>query len=314
MCKILVIPRIDSLAEKQVRDLVRHVSKLMTERDADGFGYAYLGDSGIYAERFLDTSRINPMLPSSPRVSFLEPQSECHGVPSKPVGGLIVHARTSTNKVSLGATHPFIQDGRALIHNGVVSNLGESVDYPSGNDSEMLFQHYLKGGIDRVSASVAGYYAVGILDERTKQTVVFKDATARLYGIYVKAIKSYAFATTPEILSKVAGFFKEKCRVLKFRDNTHLVFNASGRLVSESTFTPIERSFGALDYQSLGYSSGVTVDEPGVDDTIPDYRLEHCDIEDAFGRPVSFEEFSKMSASEQDECRIRDGHKLRYGA
>lgn len=310
MCKLLIIPRIDKLTQDETAKLVQHVRKKMTERDADGFGYAYLGQKGLYSERFLDTERVRAMLPEMPLASFIEARSDCYGTPSKPIGGLLVHSRTSTNLVSLNATHPFIEAGQAFIHNGVVSNVGEAVSYPSGNDSEMLFQHYLKGGIQRVSESVSGYYACGILDANRKQTVVIKDSTANLYCIYVKKLESFAFGTTAEILGKVANFFKERCRVMKVKNNVCVTFNASGRCISETSFKPIERSFGELDYKSLGTSY---LEYKPKEVKREDYELEVSEIYDSWGRPISYPEYTAMSLAEQEECRIYDGHRARMG-
>jgi predicted glutamine amidotransferase len=315
MCKVLIIPSVKKLNEDQIKGLVKAVAGVMTQRDSDGFGYAYVGKEGLYAERFLDVERIKPMLPEAPNANFLEPESDCVGTISKPVGGLIVHSRTSTNVTTLQATHPFVKDGKALIHNGVCTNVGDPVEYPSGNDSEMLFQHYLLGGMSRVAASVAGYYAVGLLDADKRQTVVFKDSTAHLHSVYVKTLGSLVFATTPEILDKVCKYFKEQCRVMRVKDNVHLTFDANGKLIEQSDFVPMKRTFGELDSKSLGYTPteyGASVDDgPTVE--IPAHRMENVQIYDAFGRELTYEQYQALSPSERLMCEVFDGART-YGA
>ncbi len=309
MCKVLIIPNVAKLDQTEVKALIKAVAGVMTERDQDGFGYAYQGAKGLYSERFLDVDRVKPMLPDAPLHSFLEACSDSSGVASKPIGGLLVHSRTSTNVTTLAATHPFTHDNVAMIHNGVCANVGEVVEYPSGNDSEMLFKHYLAGGMDRVAKSVSGYYAVGMLDGKKRQTIVIKDSTANLYSVYVAALGSLVFATTEAILDKVCKHFKEQSRTMRVKDNVHLVFSVSGALISQSSFTPIKRSFGELDARSLGYvpnDYGISEDD-GPSISVPANRLESLDIYDRQGRLVPYEVYKTLSVDEQESCEVFDG-------
>lgn len=317
MCKLFVLTKTQDLTETQLKKLIRETSKELLVGNSDGFGYSIATSQGFYGERFTETNsmsfshfgeRSNINGPSDEYIFGDEIQNS-FGVKSPHSGGLIVHARTSTNKLGLVNTHPFNSERYSLVHNGVVDNVGVEVDRVSDNDSEYILRHYDSGGIDNVVNSVSGYYALGILDADTGNTIVVRDATANLYGAYFKSIDAYAFATTKKTLEIASKVLKSKCVIREVKTNTAMVFSREGILIETITFTPKEKSFGRLDEMSLGRS----YESLSWRDDIPSYRqYDDGDLNyvNAQGMPISEEDYELLTWAEQSNCSVYKNGKL----
>jgi hypothetical protein len=97
-------------------------------------------------------------------------------IKSTPIRQLVIHHRTSTNKVGYDYTHPFEYKGNYLTHNGVIT-VPKKYATKTENDSEILLHHLIDTDFD--TKSVSGYFSCFILNDKTTTVVV--DATAPMY-------------------------------------------------------------------------------------------------------------------------------------
>jgi predicted glutamine amidotransferase len=319
MCKIFIATNTAKMTKKQLTALIDAVAKPITDAERDGFGLAYNTESGLYAEQWVNPNDfLAKKIKRGPNDAVLMAPPE-HNVigtnDSKHVGGLLVHGRTSTNNVSLINTHPFVNDRYALIHNGVVQNIGEHVERVSTNDTEFVLTHYTNGGMPKVAESLTGYYACGLIDKTNGNTIVFRDATARLNVTWLDKFQCYIFATNQKIIvaaCKALGV--KRYNVSEAQENFHAVFDVNGDLISRDSFEPKKRSFGALDYKSLGSASSYANSYESVwADDMPSYRRkDESSIEyvNRDGMPISEEQFELLDWNEQAECQILQDGKL----
>ena len=98
-------------------------------------------------------------------------------VMSKPdIATLVVHHRTSTNKVDFDHTHPFSYKDHYMTHNGVIS-IPIAYATKTSNDSEQLLHHLIDTNYE--TRLVNGYYSCFILNK--KETIVVVDGIAPIY-------------------------------------------------------------------------------------------------------------------------------------
>jgi len=310
MCKIFVLTNTNKLTTKQLENLIEKVSIPVTDNMSDGFGLAYSTENSFYAERWVSPNdflmRKATVGPNDDAL-MLPPLMDAFGEKTKASGGLLMHGRQSTNNVSLENTHPFINDRYALIHNGVVHNEGDAVLRLTDNDTEFLLIKYSQGGMERVSESLSGYYACGMLDAENGNTIIFRDATARLYVAWFEKFETYVFATTKSIIIAAANSLGvKKFNVREAAENFHAVFDQNGKLLESTGFTPKLRSFGALDKQSLG----VEFDWTHYEQDVPVYRQDESimQIVNERGMPISEIAYDMLNNAEQMKCSfIRNG-------
>jgi hypothetical protein len=176
-------------------------------------------------------------------------------------GGLLVHARISTNSISLDNTHPFVNDAYSLVHNGIIDNEGEQYEQKSTCDTEHALHHLTTKGAQGMVANVSGYYAIGALNRLTGELLVVKDHIANLNACYIPSLDSMAFGTSADQLReilKAADLAHTKVKAVK--DNVALTFNRSGDLVSQIEITPLERRT-AWDKDAYARSMGWDYDD-----------------------------------------------------
>ncbi len=323
MCKLFIATNTSKLKVSQLKKLIHAVKEPLTKTNDDGFGWAAHSDKGIFGERysnelnkglFIDLRRFYNARPGPYDSKLFMKLYDSFGRQGKLKGGLVVHGRTSTNAVNLLNTHPIVNDSHALVHNGVVENVGKTVTRRTTNDSEFILQHYSEGGIDQVSASVEGYYACGILEKDTGNTIVIKDSTAPLVAAWVEELSTYFFASSHDVILEALKALKMQAAIEEVKTNQHLVFNVAGELIAQTEFTPRKRSYGATDYRSLGRSAGQ--DSSWFDDytsqrwgtggntsDIPAYREDAYEIYDATGRKISESEYEQLTADKMALCQ-----------
>ena len=204
------------LAWKFIRKMAKEMSGFS---DDDGLGYAAIdGEGKLFGERWF-----------SPKEAFLNREEKgmiaeevikrykgfvkgklsvynnFGDVHDKSLRSIMLHARNATNEKSLRNTHPFVIDGTALIHNGVISNDDMLIKKISSCDSEVILNEYLRLNvvnnikkIDEVAARLNGYYAVGVMGKQKNGRLildVFKDSVARLRGYFIKELDTIVFTT-----------------------------------------------------------------------------------------------------------------------
>lgn len=233
MCKIFALTSLKNIVVDNV--LLDSVKKAVCKHnDKDGFGYAILDDkNNICGERTTKPLNFNPL--NSKKGSktlalpIVENSSNVFGMLKANPKSLIAHGRYSTNTISLENTHPFYNGNEALIHNGVVQDAYNEVTSKllTDCDSEILLRHWEQGGIDSIERGVTGYYAMAVLDN-TGILHIVRDDKAVLFIAWIKTIRSFAIATTQEII-------KDICKDMKWEyeypelilDNTYVVFDGN---------------------------------------------------------------------------------------
>jgi len=257
MCKLFALTDASGIhVTDKLMDTLRQYLCVM---DKDGFGYSVQGEKGVFGERTLDAthsfkSRLG-IKNKTRDLSFVEKRSNGFGVRSKVMGSLMAHGRMSTNHVSLPCTHPYVDAGVSLIHNGVVNDMSlDKIKCETLNDTEICLRYWQKSGIDGIVENVGGYYALIIQEDG--RTHILRDDRAQLVVAWVETIGSFMFATNEGIIQGVCKSMKWKHDLVeKVRDNCYLVFERN-ELVYESSISPKKAMIDqALVTRSLGYES-----------------------------------------------------------
>lgn len=229
MCKIAIIPKIESGSEELAQELLIALTGPMTERDSDGYGYIALGDAGIFGERWLNVDQAWCERESTPKelnqfASILESSEVTHsefGTRTKRIYSIAAHARMATCGIALENVHPFVNESESigLIHNGVIQNAHEFKLRLSTCDSESILHAYEKHDVaesfKKIQVAVKelqGWYAVALYSKNSKgawSLDIFKEERANLHCAYVDGIGAI-FVTNPDHL-------RDACDALKLR-------------------------------------------------------------------------------------------------
>lgn len=225
MCKIAVFPMIKEGKEKEAWKLALALTPLLTASDNDGFGYMALSDKGLYGERWVNTKQAfkkrrqiknTPELMNYADVFKTIEGYNTFGDRGKRTFSLALHARKATCGVSLGNTHPFVDDTATLgiIHNGVITNSSQLGVATSGCDSEAILNMASKFSVSEdiehwqsATAELTGWYAVAAFVKDAQNTWhldIVKDSMASLYAGYVDQLEAVVFCTSQEVLLKAA--------------------------------------------------------------------------------------------------------------
>lgn len=265
MCKLFILTNSTRIEKKsQITDLVETTLAHITGYDRDGFGYAIMGEKGVFGERYngLDDITLSTLKRRSPMpekyADLFRKLTNCErfGEYSKPQGSILIHARASTNSVCLENAHPHWNDQYTLIHNGVVNNEGKTYEMKSKScDSEHLLHHLTNGGLPAMVTNITGYYAVGVINNKSGELLIVKDDVAKLYGTYIPKLDTLAFATSREHIESV-------CRdmgwtitdVWPVEDNTALKFSRLGAFIGKEKITPKKKTYGPVTTYS-GYDN-----------------------------------------------------------
>lgn len=232
MCKLIIMTKAP-LVEDPIKQ-TELFNKLLTDlarTEKDGLGIAYLDSSGaIQSRRWSASKGFHGLEVDGPR------DKSDPVVPVPAAGFVLLHGRTATSPKSLENAHPHCgndADGGAyaLIHNGVVSMEFKDKQpigpISSSCDSELILAAWIYGGMERVSETVRGYYAFGLIvagKERSFLHVV-KDRKANLY-VGETDDSGFIFATTPELVGMAGG--NKYARMI---DLAHLTFSDTGEMI-----------------------------------------------------------------------------------
>lgn len=220
MCKLFLITEIEdqTKAELFARAAIPHITKT----DNHGLGIMRLGEQGIHIQRWLHPGSINRRETHYLKKyeSALACQRNTEGTRPKELKAIAIHGRFATCDKSLRNTHPFMRDGVALMHNGIISNASEYKREVSDCDSEALLTQYID---HRVSESepqdigetlghamdgVGGYYAAIVFNE-SGSVDVWRDNQATLCLAHVRGI-GIVVSTTQEIIKRTAKALRTK--------------------------------------------------------------------------------------------------------
>lgn len=233
MCKILNIAGIKPENNEAAWKFIKAMAKPMSVGQRDGLGYAAITAEGkLFGERWLDNSTaFKKELVKEPHDAIegfaetlttptFEYNSYGDVVPELAVA-ITMHTRMATSPKGMMNTHPFVDEGVSLIHNGVIRN-DENFKLKSTCDSEAILRAYLKEkvsnsleNVQAMATSLVGYYACGVLTNTKTGPImdVFKGTGARLYAIYVKELDTYVFSTDDDDIKAV-------CNLLGFEIGT----------------------------------------------------------------------------------------------
>lgn len=213
MCKLLCIVDIENV-DLAKRFLIAAKGP-MTRTDSHGLGIIRLGANGLGVQRWLDPknypTRRDTFLSSY--ASLLREEYNETGISGTPFA-LGMHSRFATCARTLENVHPFIRNGSALIHNGIITNHQDFKKEVSTCDSEALLSSYLESSvsdsIDNVQSVVNvidGSYAFMVFNEKGYVDIV-KDGTS-LHISHVSGVGT-VFCTTEQIIRTAARSIKRK--------------------------------------------------------------------------------------------------------
>jgi len=238
MCKQIIITNPWQTLNDAVVNNFKQI--VCSDNNADGFGIATNGGYLKYAK---PADKICSKLQAVHSLDFV------HGgegsLPGRASNVLMAHGRYSTNDIGIKETHPIVDKGVCLVHNGVVRT-DVVYDTVTRNDSELILRAYQSGGIAEILENMGGYYAFGLMDTALDALYVVRDNTAMLYVSRVAQTNSLIFATKADdihlMMKGTAGKLNKK--TLKYdmpvlmKDCTVVEFELStGRMLDTYTFT-----------------------------------------------------------------------------
>lgn len=277
MCKIAIIPKVTKSTQKNAWAFSHAITPLLTKNDRDGLGYMALGASGLFGERWLNTSKAfksrvqlskqdmaiasrygTSVVPAENYTSF--------GTLTNEITCIALHARMATTEKGLHNVHPFVNNDAALIHNGVINNPDVKKMLTSTCDSEVILTNYVDenvvnniDAIDKVADNLSGYYACAVISKDTQGNWlldVFKDDAANLFGVYVDQLKTIVFCTDADMIVRACKLLKWTWGTIFKIDEYHLMrHNArTGKLLTVYKMTEPE----PYDYSNFTASKDVS--------------------------------------------------------
>lgn len=228
MCKILAMAGIKLENLENAWKFIHEASDKMTfHPERDGVGYAAMTAAGsLFGERWVDPKDAfkNRYEPSEAENAALRDFGKAfvRSVEYSRFGefapelmtSIILHSRYATSPKGLVNTHPFVKDGVALIHNGVVTNERELKYEMSSCDSEGILHAYLDDEVSRdpqnieyVAQAVQGSYACAVLgtDADSAYLDIFKNEVTSLVACRIKELDTIVFCTNMEIINRTCA-------------------------------------------------------------------------------------------------------------
>jgi len=258
--------------------------------DKDGFGYALnTVDGKLWGEKTVTPFQFSPLNYRQTSVTqglpIVDIETQGFGEVSDDNRAFIAHGRLSTNVININATHPFLSDNAALIHNGVVSDpWKEAGRLTTGCDTEILLNLWERNGMDCIEENAAGYYALAILDKQG-QLHIARDDRAPLYIAWSQTVESYLIATTVEILTLISDRMQWVIEMPeKIVDNLYAIFQGN-EVISYKEIIPVGFDTGVnsdLVSKALGYGDSVADSLESElselsDDDCPAYREDYVE-------------------------------------
>lgn len=261
MCKIAMMSGIKQSKIKEAWMLARALAPLMSKNDDDGFGYAAITKKGdVFVQRWLDNDQAFKYTAGNKRdleiqdwlKDAVEPLDDGYSsvgtIAKNSAVAMVLHARMATCEKGIKNVHPFVVNGQALIHNGVISNPTEVLNkYDKNNtklstcDSEAIAFSYAANDVSNnpeaikiLSEDLSGYYACAVLHKNEKGEPVmdvFKSSAANLFAAYVPQADVLVYCTSLEILKQAV----KDCGFSHYRPNKVL----PGNLIRHDALTGV---------------------------------------------------------------------------
>lgn len=283
MCKLLAIVDIEN--EDNALEFSELAIKPMTLKDDDGLGVIMLGDQGLGVERWLKPSdfpnayvlddklnKYQALLPSGYNTEGDVSQTHIYAIG--------VHSRTATGPKCLANVHPFVREGIALIHNGVINNHEKFKKEVSSCDSEALLSLYLQENvkndlkdIQKVTDEASGLYAFMVFDPIAKSLTITKDKSTSLFFAHVSTVGT-VFCTTEEIIKSCIGRMKLKqSPIYPFPDNTSMRWIKGKESIE--TYGIRSKSISWSSWEDKERDKALTIVDVNKDKTDNDKWCEH---------------------------------------
>lgn len=228
MCKLMILTGIED--SKLALKFMQGASVPMSISDRDGIGYSAINSQNeLFMERwhsnskFLDTetvidqSTIDALEPFKARLPPLSVNYGSYGnVTRDDLRTVTMHTRMATCGRTFENTHPFVDQGVSLIHNGVIQNAHSlNLNKISTCDSEVALQLYINEQLNLTETpdsiqkglinKLQGYWAFGILakgiDGQYMIDIVREGANLYWATIPEMGENCHVFATTESIIN-----------------------------------------------------------------------------------------------------------------
>lgn len=217
MCKLFGICNFkSSLTKKQIKE----ISDVMSLGQRDGIGIAISKKGKQYIAKTTTTNLCDIFKRETDIGLQIQENYISLATNLKNIDSFFVHSRTSTNEKSLAATHPFLIDGTAFAHNGVVDIASKVEGLETSNDSEKLCKYWIYNNKSfGCFKNVGGYHAILALDNNN--FYYCRDDKASLFVARVN--NTFIFATLAQDLLAIAKILKlsvKKDDIFLLKDNT----------------------------------------------------------------------------------------------
>jgi predicted glutamine amidotransferase len=231
MCKLFIAT--GSFTQAQVIAMLAATNRLFADSQRDGFGFIAYGSkkSAAYG-KYLDPASYPGFGVELPKWVHNN-RIEVGNIP-KVTTALVIHGRTSTNRVMIENVHPFHSKGTFLAHNGVLSWIGKGPvpEAKNGCDTEQFF-NWLKQNHDDESAWASthehwsGYGVFGIVNATNGTLTVAKCGSGNLRWVGDKG--NHFFSTDGNDLMRITRAAKFKFnKTSEMARKTRVVFKLTG--------------------------------------------------------------------------------------
>lgn len=262
MCKVMILTGVQD--SKLALEFMKAVAPSMSLFNTDGIGYSAINSKNqLFSEKwhnnrqFLDTESVidqetlTALEPFRKKLSGLALNYQPYGeVTRDDIRTVTMHTRFATCGKEFANTHPFIDHGMSLIHNGGISNCAElGLNKISTCDSENALQLYNnmglnltkeKGAFQSFTDQLKGYWAFAFLakDQDGNYMLDIVRERASLYWTYLPELGEdcIVFATTSETIDtgcKALGLEVRK-KIWTLTESNYHRFNAvTGEIVMD---------------------------------------------------------------------------------
>lgn len=229
MCKVFMMSGVRKENVANAWKFIQTIAKPMSDYNKDGLGYAAMTASGdMFGERWLVNSDAFKNVSSDKKLfnmftalsgDVTTGESNSFGeIKRDEMVAITMHTRMATSPKGMMNTHPFVDEGVSLIHNGVIRNEEDFNLKLSTCDSESILRAYLEedvksdpANIQKAADRLRGYYACGVLTNTDQGPIldVFRSSGARLHAAYVEELGTFVISTDDDDIKKT-------CKELNF--------------------------------------------------------------------------------------------------
>ncbi len=225
MCKLFIAT--GRFSRAQVLALLSATNYAFASSQRDGFGFAAYGGGGVARGRYLNPT----MYPGfgSDLPPFIECMRSESGRLPEITKAIVIHGRTSTNRVNVENVHPFHRDSIHLAHNGVLrwSGNGPAPKAAHDCDTEQFLNWFIDSNQRKwvgTASAWSGYGVFGIIDSATKTLTVAKCGSGNLHWAGSEGVN--LFSTSSADLIQIARKAKIRTgQAINVTKNTVTQFN-----------------------------------------------------------------------------------------